>query len=162
MLQIGGFETYYPMFRILKTPPLRKLSRDQRRRVHLFRRAVLRPLFPRYIFVRFDVKEDRWHDIFHMAAIHGLACEGNLPFPLPDHVVPDLKALEEGGAIPLKTPTKQLLIAVGDKCRVNEGPFTGLAGFVDELAESERLWLLLDVFGRKTRVQFDLDQVFKV
>lgn len=162
ILKRYGYDYYAPMLRTYVTPPRKSLSRAQRRHVHLMRRQVLKPLFPRYLFVRFDVERDPWHDIFRFVGIHGMVCAGDLPYPLPDVVIERLMGLELDGAIPTSTSAQALFYAVGETVRVSDGPFAGFDGAVEEIDESGRVLILMAMFGRKVRVRMDDDQLEKL
>ena len=52
--------------------------------------------------------------------------------------------------------------AVGDRVKVNEGPFTGFFGDVTEVSpDSKKLKILVKVFGRDTSMEVDYTQVEK-
>jgi SAM-dependent methyltransferase len=51
----------------------------------------------------------------------------------------------------------------GDQVRINEGPFTGFNGAVDEVnAEKNTLKVMVTIFGRATPVELDFLQVEKL
>lgn len=52
--------------------------------------------------------------------------------------------------------------SVGDRVKVNEGPFTGFFGDVTEVSpDSRKLKILVKVFGRDTSMEVDYTQVEK-
>jgi Transcription termination factor nusG len=67
-----GFTVYCP--RILELRPLakRQLSAAQRRAGIAICRPQLVPLFPRYLFVRFDMGRAGWREVFSIAGVGGL------------------------------------------------------------------------------------------
>lgn len=159
MLEREGYEHYQPMFRRLVTPPRKTVSRGQRRHLHLLAREVLVPLFPRYLFVRFDAQHDPWHDLFRMVGVHGIVCAGGMPYPVRDEVIEKFRALELNGAIPLGTPVRSVLYAIGDEVRVKTGPFAGFAGTIEQVDDAGRVLLLMSLFGRKVRVEMADDYI---
>jgi len=57
--------------------------------------------------------------------------------------------------------SKRLTFQVGDRVLVSEGAFTGLRAVVYTLSDNERVQLLLDFLGQKTRVSLAADQIQK-
>ena len=53
-------------------------------------------------------------------------------------------------------------LAVGDKVSITDGPFKGMMGQVDTIdQETNRLTVLIDLFGQETPVEVELYQVSK-
>ena len=51
----------------------------------------------------------------------------------------------------------------GDQVRINEGPFAGFNGIVDEVnPEKNTLKIMVTIFGRSTPVEMDFLQVEKL
>lgn len=143
-LQRQGFATYLP--RYLK-------RRKHARRVDV----VGVPLFPRYLFVQIGLTTQRWRSIFSTVGVSQLICSGDMPTPVPDTVVPSLRAREDAsGYIKLE---RRPLFAPGDRLRVVDGIFGDCLGLYDGMADSDRVALLLDMLGRKVRVLVDADSV---
>ena len=58
--------------------------------------------------------------------------------------------------------TIRLRVTKGDTVRINEGPFTGFNGTVDEVnMEKNTLKVMVTIFGRATPVELDFLQVEK-
>ena len=73
-LRHQGFATYVPRY-------LR--SRRHARRTE----TVARPLFPRYLFVSFDIARDRWRAIYSTIGVRALIAVGEEPMAVPEDVV---------------------------------------------------------------------------
>src|SRR5689334_10147234 len=58
------FEVYYPMTQVLKRVPRDQLSAAQRKSGSLIRKPKLEALFKGYMFVRFDVRNGAWQEVF--------------------------------------------------------------------------------------------------
>ena len=124
---------------------------------------MLVPLFPGYIFVRFTMEDGAWHDLFNLIGVYGMKVLNGLPAPVPTSLVENIRGAEVAGAIPCETPLARLLFGLGDRVRIEEGPFRGMAGTIQELDEGRRKVLLdLVMFGSERRLSIDADQVTKM
>jgi transcriptional antiterminator RfaH len=118
---------------------------------------IAKPLFPRYMFVAIDMATQRWRSIQSTFGVSRLVTNGDDPAIVPEVVVHALKAREdEKGFVRLDSkPT----FAPGDKVRVLAGAFMDSAGLFGDLADHDRVSILLDMLGRKVRVLLDADMV---
>lgn len=112
-----------------------------------------RPLFPGYFFVRFDAAKVSWRAINSTLGVSRLVSfAGNAPAPVPEPVMASL--LERCDATGKLHPPKAL--NVGEVASVAKGPFAGFVGNVEQATPDRRIWLLLDVLGKSTRVAISL------
>ena len=134
------------------------LPRYLKRRRHARRSEnVPAPLFPRYLFVGFDVMAARWRSIQSTQGVSHLVCNGNEPALLPQSVITELhKREDDSGFIRLNA---QPLYAPGDKVRVVDGVFGDSFGLFEGMADRDRVAILLDLLGRKVRVVLDRESV---
>lgn len=142
-LQRQGFDTYLPCYR--------------KRRRHA-RRTEWRaaPLFPGYVFIRFDRDAARWRAIHSTVGVSHLVCQGQRPAPVPEGVVEDIRAAEdETGMVPLRDAMPE----PGEAVAIEDGPFAGCAGLFDGGDDERRVFVLLDLLGRTVRVSVDRDAV---
>lgn len=169
--QLGFGESYYPMMRALKPVPRRQLSHKQRAAFGgVVMRPKLTPLFPGYLFVRFDMLDGRWRDIFQIIGVRGMAFVNNLPKHVTDDVICAFRKNEVDGAIPGEIPLRLFPFDVGDLVRIKSGPMGMFTGNVDqlpmmrleELDESLRVWVLINVFGRASRISLKIGDLEKV
>lgn len=168
VLQRQKYEIYYPFMRELRPLPRKKLSRAQRAAGAKVMRPQIVRLFPRYPFVYFDLGTTRWREIFDIAGVGGMICEGNLPVRMDATWVEKLRTREVDGAVPGTTPA-DLIFAPGDQVRVDDGPFAGHLGVVEAGANPElqdvdsetRIRVAVSIFGRPTPIDLDLAQVSK-
>lgn len=139
-----GFQTYLPRYR--------------KRRSHAGRvEMVLRPLFPRYLFVAFDPEAVRWRAILSTFGVADLIRRGERPTPLPAGVVDSLQAQEAAGGLMPREPD----LRPGEPVRVVEGPFAEFVGRVIALKDSQRVTILLDLLGRSVKAQVTTEQLVR-
>lgn len=138
-----GFATYLPRYR---------KRRRHARRIEI----VLAPLFPRYLFVSFEMARQQWRAIYSTIGVAQLVCHGEAPAVVPDHVIADLQSRENGdGAIELCKPA----FAIGDLVRVRQGAFESSLGLFEGMTDRERVIILLGLLGRKVRVSMDVEAI---
>lgn len=141
-LEQQGYATYLPMIMNAK-------RRNGRRRY------VNEPFFPRYLFIHLDQTTDNWSPIRSTLGVSNLVRFGMMPTPIDEEIIelirsrenPDgLHQVEEG-------------ISEGDNVRVLDGPMMGLEGVFIAKSGEQRVMLLLDLMGKTTRVQMDVDAI---
>ncbi|CAM5402435.1 Transcription antitermination protein RfaH [Afipia felis] len=171
-----GFEVYFPLTRVMRPVSRKQMSHKQRAAGAVVRRAVLRPVFPSYVFVQFDPDRDRWHGFFDAAGVHGLVCAGDLPVPIDGELIEHMRSQEVDGAIP-GTILWRRLFEVGETVRIAQGPFAGFhavieqlppslarqvsEGRIEDIDESERVSLAIDIFGRAATMKMAIGMVEK-
>jgi transcriptional antiterminator RfaH len=121
-------------------------------------KTIIAPLFPGYLFVHIV---ERWYPIKATVGVLRLLMNGEDPARLPDQVLVDLHRAEVGGFIRL--PKAQALIRHGDHVRILTGPFRDHVGLYDGQSARERELILLDLLGRKVRIELGpVDRLEKV
>jgi transcriptional antiterminator RfaH len=125
--------------------PRRRKRRSHARRVDW----VVAPLFPRYLFVRFDIETTRWRAINSTVGVSHLICTGGLPRPVPEGIVKAIRAREsDDGLIEIIPRFKK-----GEPVVVGEGPFLDQIGLFDQIDDSMRVVILLSLLGREVKVR---------
>ncbi len=125
--------------------------RSHARRIDTVRRA----LFPRYLFVEMD-GDARWRPILSTAGVVDLVRVGDRPVPVPSGIIDTLRACEKSGCYDDNDAAR---FTPGQLVRVLAGPFADLVGRVAALADSERVYILLDLLGREVRAKIQADAV---
>jgi transcriptional antiterminator RfaH len=139
-----GFATYLPRYR---------KRRRHARKVDM----VPAPLFPGYLFVAVAMAAQRWRSIASTVGITRLVSNGSEPAPVPEQVIAMLRAREdESGFVRLERTSQ---FSIGDKVRVMDGVFTSCLGLVDGMVDAERIAILLELLGRKSRVILDTESI---
>ncbi|MCD6505586.1 transcription/translation regulatory transformer protein RfaH [Candidatus Poribacteria bacterium] len=132
-----GFETFLPRYE---------------------RMGMERPLFPRYLFVRFDPEGDpSWPSIRYARGVVRIVSfhENGRPTPVPQRVIEEIKGRQdERGLVRLgKLPSEP---KEGDPVRIIDGPLRGLEGiFLEDLKDGERVIILLSLMGRQVKVTLE-------
>ena len=137
-----GFETFLPMQKTTH----RKASRF----VNDFK-----PLFPGYMFVSVNSQLAPWRTINSTFGVCRLVSFEGKPKPLPGQLVSGLmlRCDTAGKILPPKT------LSEGDSVELLTGPFANFIATVDTIDPERRIWVLIDLLGRPTRMQVALDQL---
>ena len=137
-----GFETLLPMQKITR----RKASRFV---------SNLKPLFPGYMFVRVNSDLAPWRTINSTIGVSRfVSFEGKLK-PLPLQLISGLmlRCDASGTLLPPRSLNE------GDSVEMLTGPFANFIATVDTIDPEQRIWVLLDFMGQKTRMQVTADQL---
>lgn len=117
------------------------------------------PLFPGYLFVRFDHETQPWRAIDNTYGVRRILCLGERPRPVERGFVEALKETsDERGIVAL--PTTDL--TVGQPLRLLTGPFADCIGTLLRLADKDRVALLLNLLGREVQVVVPRQQVMAI
>lgn len=112
------------------------------------------PLFPRYVFVRFDLERD-FRKVQYTPGVSKIVIFGERHIPVPDDVITCLRS---------RCNTSDVLLppelAEGQKVRVQRGIFDGCEGIIREKRGTRRVQLLLDLaYGPSVKVEVDTSEV---
>ncbi len=118
-----------------------------------------RRFMPGYVLVRMEMSDEGYHLINSINRVTGFLGPQGRPMPMRDAEVNQiLNRVEEGEAAP------KMLISfeVGEKVKVNDGPFEDFDGTVEDVDEdNQRLKVTVSIFGRATPVELEYTQVSK-
>lgn len=109
--------------------------------------TVIRPLFPRYIFILID---QFWSSILGTRGISRILLGDNGPATLPTTVITELKAREQNGLVTLTTPPK---FRPGDQVKAVSGPLTGHLLIYEGQSVHDRVRVLAELLGRKVVIE---------
>ena len=118
-----------------------------------------RRFMPGYILVRMKMTDRAYHTIKNTSRVTGFLGQQGKPMPMRDsEVAAILNQVEEG----IEKPRSLITYEVGEKVNVNDGPFEGFLGLVEEVDEvNSRLKVTVSIFGRATPVELEFTQVQK-
>mgnify|MGYP001031712317 CR=1 FL=1 len=127
--------------------PLQKLTN----RKGLGFETQLRPLFPGYIFVAQDPDAVQWRKINSTRGVARLVCLATDPRPVPLIIMNQLfECCDPNGVF-----QQRVDFITGDKVKISQGPFSGMIGKIIEIEPSQRVHVLFDFLGQKSKVIVD-------
>lgn len=135
------------------------------------RKQVSRVRMPGYVLVRMDLTDESWGAVRHTPGVTGFVGHTHQPVPLahdeiytmlnPTFETPGDASGEGGGA--KASETNIVDFEVGESVTVMEGPFETLPATISEInPESQKLKVLVSIFGRETPVELSFSQVAKI
>ncbi|MDB2320691.1 transcriptional activator RfaH [Amylibacter sp.] len=137
-----GFATFLPLHSATSRRATRFISTAQ-------------PLFPGYMFVKFDRTKSEWHKINNTYGVSRLITFNSILKSIPITVVDSLMMRYDlsGKLLPIKKLKK------GDQVTVLKGPFANFIATVEKYEADQRIWILMDLMGRKTKIKTPLDNL---
>ncbi|MFC6705334.1 transcription termination/antitermination protein NusG [Flexivirga alba] len=143
------------------------------------RKTGTRVRMPGYVLVRMDLTDESWGAVRHTPGVTGFVGNAHQPSPLSvDEVVTMLNPVFEdpadesgsgatapsGGGKPGRASTgAEVDFEVGESVTVMEGPFETLPASISEInTDTQKLKVLVSIFGRETPVELSFSQVAKI
>jgi transcriptional antiterminator RfaH len=138
----GGIEVLAPRIKLRKY--------REGRFVH-----IIEPMFPGYIFVKFDAVEE-YHLVKYTRGVKTVVNFGGRIIPLQDEIVRFIaERLDDGVATVQKRGFSK-----GERVVIENGPFKGFSGiFENELDGKERIAILLEGVNYCAKMEIDRDLV---
>ena len=130
------------------------------------RQQVQEKVLPGYILVRMDLTDESWAAVRNTPGVTGFVGLSSKPSPLSLGEVASLLAPvpEEKAAQKAETMRAAAVdFEVGQSVTVMDGPFATLPATVNEInPDTQKLKVLVSIFGRETPVELSFDQVSKI
>jgi len=138
------------------------------------KKLVSRVRMPGYVLVRMDLTDESWGAVRHTPGVTGFVGNAHQPVPLSlDEVftmlAPDLETPASAGGSGTaggggKAKETQVVdFQVGESVTVMEGPFETLPATISEInPDTQKLKVLVSIFGRETPVELSFAQVAKI
>jgi len=130
------------------------------------RQQVQEKVLPGYILVRMDLTDESWAAVRNTPGVTGFVGLSSRPSPLSLDEVASLLAPvpEEKAAKKAETMRAAAVdFEVGQSVTVMDGPFATLPATVNEInSDTQKLKVLVSIFGRETPVELSFDQVSKI
>jgi transcriptional antiterminator RfaH len=128
------------------------LPRYLKRKRHARKTEIVKaPLFPRYLFVTFNMNLHQWRCINSTVGVARLVCTGNDPTPVPAPIIEEIRMRENENGIVVFDPRNRF--KKGDPVRLLNGPFADVIGLFECATDNERVMVLLDLLGRQVKVK---------
>lgn len=123
------------------------------------KRETTRKFYPGYVMVRMVMTDLSWHLVQSIPKVTGFVGGKNRPTPMRDNEAARILDLMKERQ---ETPRPKFNFDRGDEVRVNDGPFNGFSGVVEEVNyDKGKLRVSVSIFGRQTPVELDFVQVSK-
>jgi transcriptional antiterminator NusG len=131
------------------------------------KQTVNEKVLPGYILVRMELTDESWAVVRNTPGVTGFVGLSSKPSPLPLGEVASLlaPAPAEGSPAAQAAAAKKSSpeYEVGESVTVMDGPFATLAATVNEVnSVTQKLKVLVSIFGRETPVELSFDQVSKI
>jgi transcriptional antiterminator NusG len=128
------------------------------------RQQVSEKVLPGYILVRMELTDESWAVVRNTPGVTGFVGLSSRPSPLSLSEVAGLLAPEpEEAAAKAEVTRTAVEFAVGESVTVMDGPFATLPATVNEInPDTQKLKVLVSIFGRETPVELSFDQVSKI
>lgn len=126
------------------------------------KRTVKRKVFPGYVLVEMILTDESWYVVRNTPGVTGfIGSSGGGAKPTP--LLPEEadRLLRQMGLA--KKTIGELDLVVGDVIEVLDGPFEHFQGKVEEIdADKGKVKVIVDMFGRETKMELDFTQIQKV
>lgn len=142
-LERQHYEVYLPLARQVRRSGGRRLS-------------MVAPLFPRYLFVHLDRQIDNWAPIRSTIGVVSLVRFGQTPAPVPGDLVDYLRAREDSDGLHVVSIDEYKR---GARVRVTTGGLTGYEGIFVAATSRQRVVVLLDILGKRTRAVIEAGSI---
>lgn len=143
VLRHKGYEELVPYYRI------------KRRWSDRFKEVQL-PLFPGYVFCRFDPLD--WLPIIQTAGALYVVSSGRIPVPVDEREMESLHALVRSGVL----ARPHAFLRVGQRVVITGGPLRGVEGVLLEFKTSYRIVVSISLLQRSVAAEVEEDWVQRV
>ncbi|PJE31662.1 transcription antitermination protein nusG [Pseudooceanicola antarcticus] len=118
-----------------------------------------RRFMPGYVLVHMEMSDEGYHLVNSINRVTGFLGPQGRPMPMRDAEVNQiLNRVQEGE----DAPRTLISFEIGEKVKVNDGPFEDFDGMIEEVDEdNQRLKVSVSIFGRETPVELEFTQVTK-
>ena len=122
------------------------------------RKIIEQRIFQGYVLVQMKMSEAAWYIVRNTPSVTGFVGSGSEPTPVEtDEIEKIMKRMGRA------EPKHKIDYNIGDVVNINDGPFKGFDGSINEIdAAKGKLKVLVNMFGRETPVELDSLQVKRV
>jgi transcription antitermination factor NusG len=140
MVAVKGYESYLPLYRSKRRWSDRMVEKEL-------------PLFPGYVFCRFDPQFRL--PILTTPGVVSIVSSGKTPLPIPHAEIASIRTAIASGL--LVSPCAYL--REGERVRVLEGPLEGVEGILVRQKNQSRIVLSVEMLERSVAVEIERDSV---
>jgi transcriptional antiterminator RfaH len=107
------------------------------------------------MFIKFDRAESEWHKINSTYGVSRLITFNSILKSIPTILVDHLMKRYDlsGKLLPIQKLKK------GDQVTILKGPFANFIASIEKYEADQRICILMDLMGRKTKIQTPLDNL---
>lgn len=124
------------------------------------KKEKIKKMFPGYILVEMIMSDEAWYVVRNTPGVTGFigsSGKGAKPTPLQPHEVDHILSNMGMSRIELGNELK-----LEDKVQIVDGPFKSMMGKVEAIDfKTQKLTVVVDLFGQETPVEVDLAQIIK-
>jgi transcriptional antiterminator RfaH len=140
-----GIETFLPLMK-------------ERKRIRRTEEIVIAPLFPGYLFAKFD-PIDHFRTVNYARGVRNIVTIGMVPAIVDEQIIASIQNRLEGEYLTIPS----LAMAKGQIVKIQEGPLRGLeAIFEREMPGQQRALLLLKTLAYQARVEVPYDHLGEI
>jgi transcription antitermination factor NusG len=140
MLRQKGYEEFLPTY-------------VQRTRWSDRTKTIVRPLFPGYLFCRFDPQARL--PILVTPGVVSIVGLGKTPVPVSEQEIEAVQTLLRSGLAAMPWP----YVSVGQRLIIERGPLSGVEGILQEVKSQYRFIVSVDLLKRSVAAEIDADWV---
>lgn len=140
MLEAKGFEPYLPSYSVRRRWSDRVVE-------------TTLPLFPGYVFCRFDVSQRV--PVVSTPGVVSVVAFGNVPAPIDDSEIEAIQSLIQSGVTVQPHP----YLREGQRVRVTNGPLEGVQGILIQKRSEWRMIVSITLLQRSISVEIDRDNL---
>lgn len=133
----SGFDVFFP------------IKRYERRTLNRPPQIITGPLFPRYLFVRFDRLLPDWTKIRDMRGVSDILTNSNQPIIVRDDIVEAIRTYKE----PERVVEGDKAFIPEQRVRIVNGPLSGIEGLFKG-SDRQRTKAFLEILGKRWEIPF--------
>jgi transcription termination/antitermination protein NusG len=143
LLRCKGFETFLPTYK------------SRRKSDGRFKGTTL-PLFPGYVFCRFDAQKRL--PILVTPGVISVVGSGKIPIPLDDSEIAAIQTVVESGLPAQPWP----YLEIGEKVRIKDEALGGLEGILISFRKAHRIVVSVSLLRRSVALEIDRSRVVPI
>ena len=119
---------------------------------------IKQPLFPGYLFMGTSIDPVPWKSINGTRGVSKAITLDGIYRPVSAHIIEGLQQrCDERGVFRSLND-----IELGDRVRIERGPFAEFICSVEDIQDDQRAWVLIDILQQQVRAEVSLEDVSKI